>query len=77
MHMVTIIVRYIVGKKNVLVVQLSYPDEVFPTEWSLLLWVFDSVFEVCGCPDIDLFAMRANASFRCMCLRFQIPWCGN
>ena len=53
-HSITLSARYIPGKKNVLADQLSCPDQVLPTEWSLLPRVFDAICEVFDCPPIYL-----------------------
>ena len=45
---------------GVLADQLSHPDQVLPTKWSLLPRVFDTICEVYSYPHIDLFATRAN-----------------
>ena len=47
-------------QKNVQADQLSCPDPVLPTEWSLLPRVFEVVWEVFICPCLDMFATRAN-----------------
>ena len=44
------------GKKNILADQLSRPDQIFPTEWS----VFDGICRVFRHPHLELFATRAN-----------------
>ena len=46
----TINARYILGKKSVPTYQLSRSDQVLPTEWSLLPWVFDFICKVYGHP---------------------------
>ena len=48
LHTVSIVAWYIPGKKNILADQLSHPDQVLPTEWSILLWVFDGICRVYG-----------------------------
>ena len=53
--------RFIPGKKNILADQLSRPDQVLPTEWSLLPRVFEAICEVFGRPHLDLFASRTIA----------------
>ena len=53
-------VRYFLKKKNVLADQLSNLNQVLPTEWSFLPWVFNTICEVHGHPYIDLFATRAD-----------------
>ena len=59
-HLIALPERYVCRKKNILMDQLSHPDQVLPMEWSFLPWVFDLIYEVFGRPYIDLFAMRAN-----------------
>ena len=54
LHLVAISARYILGKKNIPVAQLSYPDQVLSTEWFLLPRVFDTICEVFSRPHIDL-----------------------
>ena len=61
LHMITLTVSYILRKKNFLANQLSCPDQVLPTGWSLLPWVFDAICEVCLWPHVDLFDLRVNA----------------
>ena len=57
LHSVTLAAQYIPGKKNVLVDQLSCPDQVILTEWSLLPRVFKEVYGVFGHPHLNLFAI--------------------
>ena len=52
--------RYIPGKQNILVDQLSRPDQILPTEWSLLPRGFDRICQVFGRPHLNLFATKAN-----------------
>ena len=52
--------RYFLGKKHVLADQLSRPNQVLPTEWSLLPRVFNAVCKVFDCPIMDLLATQAN-----------------
>ena len=49
------------GKSNIPANQLSHPDQVLPTRWSLLPWVFDAICAVDVWPLIYLFSTRANA----------------
>ena len=60
-HSVLLEPRYVPGKKNVLADQLSQPDQILPTEWSLLPQVFEELCRVFGKPHLNLFAARANA----------------
>ena len=60
-HLVSLMTRYIPGKKNIVADQVSRPDQVLPTEWSLLPRVFEEICRVFGRPHLDLFATRANA----------------
>ena len=53
--------KYILGNKNILADQLSHPDHVIPTKWSLLPWMFNTICKEFGVPFIDLFATRTNA----------------
>ena len=55
----TLLVRYIMGK-NILVDQLSHPDQVLPTVWFPLPLVSYAICEVFDCPHIYSFATRAN-----------------
>ena len=77
LNLITITVRYIPRKNNIVADQLSRPDWVLPTEWALLPWVFDAICEVYGWPLIDLFSTRANTKLFFACLQLQIPWHGN
>ena len=58
--MIFLTTRYILGKKNTLADQLSHPDQVLPTEWSPLPWVFKDICKKFSHLLIDLFAARAN-----------------
>ena len=59
--MVSVTMRHISGKKNILTDQLSCPVQILSTKWSPLPSVFDAICKVYGCPLIDLFAVRATA----------------
>ena len=48
-------------QKSILVDQLSRPDQVLPTEWSLLPRVFNKICRILSCPHLVLFATWANA----------------
>ena len=61
LHSVTLFARYIPRKKNVLEDQLSRPDQILPTEWSLLPRVFSVICEVQDQSLVDFFATQANA----------------
>ena len=63
LHSVTLSGRYIPSKKNVLVDQLSHPDQVLliTVEWSLLPQTFETICEVFSHPHLELFVVRANA----------------
>ena len=52
--------RYIRGTLNVLADQLSRPNSVIQTEWTLSHRVLDYVWEVWDKPVVDLFATRFN-----------------
>ena len=39
-------VFHILGKKSVLADRLNHPDQVFPTRWSVLPWVFSAIRSV-------------------------------
>ena len=84
-HLVFLVARYIPGRKNVLADQLSRPDQVLPTEWSLLPRIFEGIYEVFRRPHLDLFVTRANAKLplyvslvpdlmACKQDTFQHPW---
>ena len=75
--MVTITARYILGKKNVLTDELSHPDLVLPTSWSLLPWVFGAICEVHGCPHVGLFATRVNTKLPLYMSTVQDPMACN
>ena len=72
-HLIALTESYVCRKKNILMDQLSHPDQVLPMEWSFLPWVFDLICEVFGRPYIDLFAMRANTKL----LLYVSPWHGS
>ena len=50
---VTVTARYIPGKNDVVMDQSSHPDQVLPTEWSILLWVIHAICSVYGHPHIS------------------------
>ena len=56
----TLSARYI-PRKNILADQLNCPDQVLPTEWSLLPGYSMPYAKCFGCSHMDLFATRANA----------------
>ena len=56
-------VLYIPGKHNILADQLSRPDQILLTEWSLLPCVFDRFCGVFGRSHLNLFATRASNKF--------------
>ena len=60
LHLVTLSARYIPGRNNIIVDQLSHPDQVLPTEWSILPQVCDAICEVFSHPHMDFFATREN-----------------
>ena len=60
LQLMALTAKYLSRKMNILADQLSRPDQVLPTGWSLLPWVFDMICEVLGHPHVDLFATRAN-----------------
>ena len=47
LHMVSISAKYVLGKNDILADQLSYPDQVIPTEWPLLPQVIDDMCAGC------------------------------
>ena len=59
-HSIHLESRYIPGRRNMRVDQSSCPDQILPTELSLLLHVFDGIGQEFGLPHLDLFASRAN-----------------
>ena len=63
LYLMTLCVRYVRGKKNILAIQLSHPDQVLPAKWSVLPWVFGAICKVYGRPLVDLFAIRTNTKF--------------
>ena len=71
-HSVTLMVRYIPGKKSILAGQLSCPDEVLPTEWSLMRFAKCSVVFILTC-----LLQRQAPSFPCTFHQFPIPWLRN
>ena len=52
--------RYILGKKNIIADQLTHPDQVPWTKWSLLLQVLDDICREFGHSHIYLFTAGAN-----------------
>ena len=52
--------RYILEKQNILADQPSCPDQILPTEWSLLPRVFDRICRVFSHPHLNLFTTRVN-----------------
>ena len=61
LNMNSVTARCIPKKKNILADQLSHSDQILPTEWSSLPWLFNTICEAFGWPLIDMFATRANA----------------
>ena len=59
-HSIRLEACYIPGKKNILADQLGRPDQILPTEWSLLPRVFDGNCRVFGRPHLGMFATQAN-----------------
>ena len=51
---------YLPGILNVLADELSRPDQILHTEWSLDQKVVDGLFQLWGKPHIDLFASKVN-----------------
>ena len=66
LHLVTITAEYFLGKKNVLAYQMSYVNQVLPSEWSLLPWVFDTTCEVHFCSHLNFFITRASIKLSCV-----------
>ena len=59
-HNVSLSVRHIPGRLNVLADALSRKDQILHTEWSLNPKVFQTITAMWGKPHIDLFATRWN-----------------
>lgn len=57
---VTIITQFVRGESNVLADSLSRKNQVISTEWVLHQQVCDNLWQVWGCPTVDLFATRLN-----------------
>ena len=56
----TLSVSFVPGRLNVLADQLSRPDQILPTEWTISLPVLRRIWTLWGTPDIDLFATSFN-----------------
>ena len=59
-HRITLRVRHIPGKTNILADRLSRMSKAISTEWSLKQSICNALFRVTGYPNIDLFATRLN-----------------
>lgn len=57
---ITLRVRHIPGKTNILADRLSRMNKAISTEWSLKQSVCNALFQVTNYPNIDLFATRLN-----------------
>ena len=73
LHMVSISARCILRNKNILACQLSHLDQVIPTDWSILPWVFDDACKVFGHPHLSLFATRANTKLPIRVYPVSVP----
>ena len=82
---VSLIGRFVPGRKNILADQLSRQDQVIPTEWTLHTRVLQAVFRIWGTPMVDLFATALNRRLPVYCSpvpdpmawqvdAFTIPW---
>ena len=71
--MINLTTQYLLRKKNILAEQLSRTDQVLPTEWSLLLWMFGTICREFGQPLIDIFATRADAKLSLFVSPVQDP----
>ena len=59
-HSVQLVASYILKRKTILSDQLSRPNQVLTTEWSLLPQVSEGVCSIFGRPHLNLFATQAN-----------------
>jgi hypothetical protein len=57
---ITLRCRYIAGKLNVLADQLSRPNQILASEWSMSNRVLDRVWQIWDKPVLDLFATHLN-----------------
>ena len=62
LHMVTTLAGYILRKRIILLDQVSPPDQVLPTEWSLLPQVFNGTCREFGCHLVDLLVTRPDTN---------------
>ena len=60
LHLMTFCEIHSRKEKNILVDQLSHPDQVLPTKWSHLSRVFSVICKVYSHIHVDLLATRAN-----------------
>ena len=73
LHMVTILARYIPGKKNFLVDRLSHLDQVLPTDWSLLPRLFDDICREFSSSLVNLFT-RVNVKLLIYMSSIPMAW---
>ena len=85
MNSVSIVGRFVPGRRNILADQLSRQGQVIPTEWTLHPRVCQALFEIWGTPVVDLFATSLNRRLPVYCSpvpdpmawqvdAFTIPW---
>ena len=60
LHLVALLVRYSLRKKNILVDQLNRPDQVLPVEWLILPLVLDAICEVFALSHIGSHGMETR-----------------
>ena len=60
--------RYVTGKRNIFANQLSQPDQVLPTKWSIHPWRFVSLPGVRLSFSVDLFITRSNVKLPITCV---------
>ena len=75
--LISLTARCIPRKKNVLVAQLSRPNQILPTEWSLFLRGFEAICRVFGHPVSFSLPPIPMLSFLYTCLRLQTRWHGS
>ena len=64
---VSLIGRFVPGRRNILADQLSRRGQVLSTEWTLHPRIAQAVFEMWGTPMVDLFATALNRRLPVYC----------
>lgn len=68
-----LVIRFIQGKCSVLADELSYHQQILPSEWTLEFSVCTSLWKLWGQPSIDLFAPSRNYCLPLSCSPFPDP----